>query len=112
MSGVILCIPVLADGRVDPRWGRADRVAVADVTPTGIARWDEVDVGWGRLHDAGPEGQHHARIARFLIDHEVRTVVADHMGPGMVQMLGRMGIVVRLGAAGLAREVALAAGQG
>ena len=50
---MILCVPVTADGLVDPRWGRADHVAVADVRGNVIARWEEFDVGWGRLHDAG-----------------------------------------------------------
>ena len=26
-----VCVPITDDGQVDPRWGRADRVAVADV---------------------------------------------------------------------------------
>ena len=108
---MILCMPVTADGLVDPRWGRADHVAVADVRGNVIARWEEFDVGWGRLHDAGPEGQHHARISRFLQEHDVQGVVADHMGPGMEQMLAKMGIVVRLRAAGPARDAALSVEQ-
>lgn len=108
---MILCVPVTADGLVDPRWGRADRVAVADVRGNVFARWEEFDVGWGRLHDAGPEGQHHARISRFLQEHDVQVVIADHMGPGMEQMLAKMGIVVRLGAAGPARDAALSVEQ-
>jgi predicted Fe-Mo cluster-binding NifX family protein len=101
---MIACIPVSADGSVDPRWGRADRVAVADLHPDGIHSWQEFDVEWGRLHDSGPEGEHHARVARFLRDHEVQVVVADHMGPPMEHMLIRMGIAVRLGAGGRAKE--------
>jgi len=101
---MIVCIPVASDGRVDPRWGRAQRVAVARVNGGAIESWQEFDVGWGTLHDAGPEGQHHARIARFLQEHGVQSVVADHMGPGMTEMLAKMGIAVRLGAAGAARE--------
>jgi predicted Fe-Mo cluster-binding NifX family protein len=101
---MIVCIPVAGDGSVDPRWGRAQRVAVAKVNGGAIESWEEFDVGWGTLHDAGPEGQHHARIARFLQEHGVQTVVAGHMGPGMTDMLAKMNIAVRLGAAGLARE--------
>lgn len=108
-----VCVPVSADGLIDPRWGRADRVAVASVRPGAIESWEEFDVGWGRSHDDGPEGQHHARIARFLRDHAVEVVAADHMGPPMQVMLQKMGIVVRLGAAGQARAAVLrAAGSG
>ncbi len=97
---MIICVPIGHDGSVDPRWGRADRVAVAGVAADRIESWEEFDVGWGRLHDSAPEGQHHARIARFLREQRVDTVVADHMGPGMQHMLGKMGITVLLGAGG------------
>ncbi len=100
---MIIAVPVTPDGEVDPRWGRATRVAVARLDQGRIVTWDEHDVGWDDLHDAGTEGGHHARIARFVIDNAITTVVANHMGPPMVDMLGRMGIDVRLGARGNAR---------
>lgn len=109
---MIVCVPIAPDGSVDPRWGRADRVAVAAVSAGGIERWDEHDVGWGALRDSGPEGSHHARIARFLRDHDVEAVVANHMGGGMEHMLGKMGIAVHLGAAGEAGAAVLAAAAG
>ncbi len=102
-----ICIPVTHDGLVDPRWGRAQRVAVASVTDGHVDGWEEFDVGWGSTHDQGPEGQHHARVARFLQEHGVQLVVANHMGPGMAQMLAKMGIAVRLGASGTARDAVL-----
>jgi len=102
--GMIVCIPVTEEGFVDPGWGRADRVAVAKVTASAIDAWQEFDVGWGRLHDSGPEGGHHARIANFLKEHAVEAVIAGHMGPPMEHMLGKMGIKVHLGAVGRARE--------
>ena len=104
---MIVCLPVTQEGFLDPRWGRADRVAIAKVTANGIQSWQEVDVGWGLLHDSGTEGAHHARVARFLREQEVEAVVANHMGPPMELMLGKMGIEVHLGAAGSAREAAL-----
>ncbi len=106
---MVVCVPVTADRLIDPRWGRADRVAIAEVTGNGIADWQEYDVGWSTLHDAGTEGSHHARVARFLQDHHVEAVVANHMGMGMMHMLERMGLEVRLGAMGDAREAAMAA---
>ena len=103
-----ICIPVTLDGLVDPRWGRAQRVAVATVGGERLDGWEEFDVGWGTLHDAGPEGTHHARIARFLQEQGVQLVIAEHMGPGMTQMLAKMGIAVRLGASGPARDAVVA----
>ena len=97
---------------MDPRWGRAERVAVSEVSANGIESWREFDVGWDRLHDSGTEGGHHARVARFLREHAVEAVAANHMGPDMENMLIKMGIEVRLGAAGRARDVALAAPNG
>ena len=109
---MIVCIPVTHEGFVGPGWGRADRVAVANVTANAIDAWQEFDVNWGLLHDSGPEGGHHARIARFLKEHDVQAVIAGHMGPPMEHMLGKMGIEVHLGAAGLAREALLGALKG
>lgn len=94
---------------VDPRWGRADRVAIAQATTQGISSWQKFDVGWSTLHDAGGEGAHHARVARLLMDHDVEAVVADHMGPGMLHMLEQMGLSIHLRAAGDAREAVVAA---
>jgi predicted Fe-Mo cluster-binding NifX family protein len=103
---VVVCVPVSMDGTLGPSWGRAERVAVATVSVDGIDDWQEFKVGWGSLHDAGTEGSHHARIARFLLDHRVQAVAAHHMGPPMVNMLAKMGLTVRLGETGDARDAA------
>jgi hypothetical protein len=71
-----VCVPITADGQVDPRWGRADRVAVADVADGEIRDWQEFAVAWGTLHDQGTEGAHHARVARFLRDNQVQAIAA------------------------------------
>jgi predicted Fe-Mo cluster-binding NifX family protein len=104
---MIVCLAVTDQGLVDPRWGRAERVALAEVTPEGIESWRELDVGWGSLRESGSEGSHHARVARFLREHQVEAVAADHMGADMEHMLDKLGIEVRLGAGGDAREAAL-----
>ena len=101
-----IAVPVSADGQLDHSWGRAPRVAVAQVQDGVVTDWQEFDVEWDRLHDEGSEGGHHARVARFLQEHQVERVAATHMGPGMTQMLEQMGIGVRLGASGDAREAA------
>ena len=67
-----LCVPVTIDGQIDPRWGCADRVAIAEVNDGRVVQWEEQDVSWSRLHDTGTEGSHHARVARFLQEHAGR----------------------------------------
>lgn len=108
-SKMVVCVPVTSDGLVDPRWGRADRVAIADLDDTGIVGWREFEVGWNALHDEGSEGSHHARVARFLREHRVEAVVAGHMGPPMAHMLGLMGVKVLMGAEGHAGEAVIEA---
>lgn len=100
---MIVCAPVTSDGMIDPRWGRADRVAVADVVDGEVVSWREIEVLWSRLHDEGTPGSHHARVVRFLRENHVEAVVAHHIGDGMVRMLDTMGLPVHLGAAGDAR---------
>jgi predicted Fe-Mo cluster-binding NifX family protein len=106
---VIVAIALSSDGTAGQGWGRAPRVAIARVIDGRIESWDEHDVRWDVLHDEGTEGGHHARIARFLQEQGVETVVAGHMGPPMVQTLGRMHIDVRLGADGDPRAAAIKA---
>lgn len=103
-----VCVPVTTDGQVDHSWGRAARVAVAEIKDGSLLAWNEFDVAWDRLHDETTEGGHHARVARFLRDQRVETVAAGHMGEPMVHTLERLGIAVRLGASGDAREAAIA----
>lgn len=106
---MIVCVPLDSTGTVDPRWGRAARVALATVERDAINDWREVAVAWDSLHDAGTEGAHHARVARFLRDEGVDVVLAHHMGAGMSRMLATMGITVQLNVAGDARLAVLAA---
>jgi predicted Fe-Mo cluster-binding NifX family protein len=105
---MLACVPVTEAGQVSPGWGRANRVAVAEVADGRVVDWREITVAWDRLHDTTTEGGHHARVARFLLDNRIDTVMAHHMGEGMRRMLDRMGIGVRLGIGGDARQAVLA----
>ena len=109
---MIACVAVAGDGLVDPRWGRADKMAVAEVEEGAIASWEEYEVHWGMLHDQGSERRHHARVAQFIRQHHVEVVLARHIGGGMQNVLDTMGVKVRLGIEGDARRAveALAAG--
>lgn len=100
---MIVCVPVTKEGLVDPRWGRADRVAIVDVVGGEIVSWREIEVSWSRLHDEGAPGSHHARVVTFLREQQVGAVVANHIGQGMVRMLDTMAISMHLGATGDAR---------
>lgn len=107
-----VCVPVTADGQVDPRWGRADRVAVANVVDGDVRDWKEIDVSWGALHDQGAEGAHHARIARFLLDNNVDAVAVHHVGRGMERMLTSMSIRLVTDQTGNAASAARRAADG
>jgi predicted Fe-Mo cluster-binding NifX family protein len=111
MESMKVCVPITADGSLDPRFGRAERVAVAEVADGEIHSWQEFDVGWGDLHDSGTEGAHHARIARFLRDNAIEAIAVDHVGPGMQRMLGTMGIRVDAEHRGDARAAAASTGS-
>jgi predicted Fe-Mo cluster-binding NifX family protein len=110
---MVVCVPVIYGSMVDPRWGRADQVAIAEVDGDAVVNWEELDVSWGTVRNAGSERAHHARMARFIKEHHVDTVVAHHMGDDMLGILGRMGVTVHLGASGDARQAVMAiAGEG
>jgi predicted Fe-Mo cluster-binding NifX family protein len=102
-----IAVPVTPDGLVDHSWGRAPRITVFDVVDGLVASQQIFEVDWDRLHDAAGEGNHHARVARFLRDNAIDRVAAEHMGPPMVQMLAKMGIALALGASGDARLAAV-----
>lgn len=104
--------PVTRDGRIDERWGRAPRLAVATVEQGVIASWEVHEVGWDVAHDEGTEGAHHARVVRFLREHEVTCVVAQHMGQGMARTLGAMGVRVVPAAVGVDARAAVVSAAG
>jgi predicted Fe-Mo cluster-binding NifX family protein len=104
---MIVCMPIGENGQIGDGWGRAHDVAVARIGADGeMLDWTEFPVHWDTLHDQGGEGQHHARIARFLMDHGVERVISGHMGPGMVHMLEKMNISTVLDVRGDARDIA------
>jgi predicted Fe-Mo cluster-binding NifX family protein len=103
-----VCIPVtldgqVGDGQVGGGFGRAPLVAIATVQDGAVTGWEEFPAAWDVLHDTTTEGGHHARVARFLMDHAVEIVVVGHVGEGMRHLLDRMGLAVRTGAVGDAR---------
>ncbi|MDN6657974.1 MAG: dinitrogenase iron-molybdenum cofactor [Acidipropionibacterium jensenii] len=90
-----LMIPVRPDGSVEPRFGKAPMVGVAQVDADGtIHQWTSYRVDWDRLHDTGSEGSHHARIVTFLREHEIDAVVTTHVGHGMQRTLASMGLPI------------------
>lgn len=107
-AGVVVCVPVTADRRMAHGWGRARRLALVTVAAGRIVDWTEHEVRWDELHDVGTEGSHHARVVRFLREHRVEVVVAQHMGPPMTRTLGQLGIRCHLGADGDAEAAVLA----
>ena len=102
-----VALAVDGSGDVGRTWGKAPRVAVAQVAHGQIVAWEEFDVGWDVAHDAGTHGAHHARVVRFLKDHDVDVVLAGHVGDGMVRMLNTMGVRLEIGVSGDAKQAVL-----
>ncbi|MCI5826446.1 MAG: hypothetical protein MR006_07260 [Arcanobacterium sp.] len=107
---VVVAINVIGDS-VGAGLGRAHSMAVATVADGAISEWKEYEVNWDTLHDTGPEGTHHGRIVRFLREHGVNAVITGHAGPPMVNTMSKLGVLPLLGAAGPARDAALAGAQ-
>ena len=108
---MIVCVVVNESGAVGGGWGKARRVALADVVDGAVTAWQDVDVRWDEAHDQGTEGSHHARIVEFLRENGVEVAVAGHMGPPMQNTLAKLGVRVVLGTSGDARAAAVAAAQ-
>jgi predicted Fe-Mo cluster-binding NifX family protein len=110
---VKIAVPIIRDGGNDPmidhRWGRADWIAIADISDGKISDWQEIEVLWDKAHNEGTHGSHHARISKFLTSNGITMVVADHMGEGMLRMLDTMKITIALDASGSAKEAVLTA---
>ena len=68
---------------------------------------NESDVGWDVAPDSGTHGAHHARVVRFLKEHDVEVVLASHVGDGMVRMLDTMGVRLELEVTGDAKQAVL-----
>lgn len=106
---MIIAVPVTPAGDVDPRWGRAHRVALARLEGGEIKDWREHEVAWDESHDAGTHGSHHARIVRFLREEGVHAVVLHHCGGPMANTMTKLGLVLVWEASGDARAAVLAA---
>ena len=106
---VVVALPVAPGRRLGHSWGKAPVVALATVRGGAVVGWEEHEVRWDVAHDEGHHGSHHARVVRFLREHGVTAVAADHMGEPMVHTLGRLGVTVLLGAGDDGEAAALAA---
>lgn len=95
---VVVALPVAPGRTLGHSWGKAPVVALATVRVGEVVGWEEHEVRWDVAHDEGHHGSHHARVVRFLREHGVTAVAADHMGDPMVHTLRRMGVAVLLGA--------------
>ncbi|MFT0847625.1 NifB/NifX family molybdenum-iron cluster-binding protein [Actinomycetaceae bacterium L2_0104] len=104
---MIIATPVTADGQVDPRWGKAHDVALAEILDGELMSWDEHEVKWDDLHDEGTSGSHHARIVKFLRENQVDAVIINRCGDSMLNTMQKMGLIIALDAEGPAKDIAL-----
>lgn len=109
MSEKVVFVPVNADQSVCPHFGKAHYAATCRVVDGRIEDWQEHVVDWDTLHDSG-EGNHHARIVRFMRENGITHVIGGGMGEPMQNTLTKLGLELRLGIAGDAREAAAALG--
>ncbi|MEI6649552.1 MAG: NifB/NifX family molybdenum-iron cluster-binding protein [Actinomycetes bacterium] len=112
MNSFVACATLLPDGSIGGGWGKANTVAIAEIVEGKVAAWRVEEVGWRALHDTGTEGSHHARIVRFLNDNKVTVVATGHMGDGMQNTLGKMGVKVHLDVSGEAKSALEALARG
>ncbi len=89
-----IATPVTATSQSAAAWGKAHWIGVATVVDGAVSAWQVHEVAWDVSHDECTHGSHHARIVRFLKEHDIAAVVVDHMGPGMVQVMQTMKIPV------------------
>ncbi len=106
-----IAMPVTPGDELDRTFGKADRIALVDVIDGQITNWRTIEVGWRAVHDQGTHGSHHARIVRFMRENEVERVVFNHMGEGMLNTLGKLGLSLVQAEPGAARSTALGAAQ-
>ena len=91
--------------------GRAHWMAIATIEGGEITNWEEFEVGWDELHGTGAPGTHHARIVRFMREHDAQAVVTGHMGPPMVNTMTKLKCRPFTEMFGNAKEMALQAAR-
>lgn len=96
-------IPVTENGEVDGGFGKAYRVAVGVFDGSEITEWNEEVVDWRTAHDEGTHGSHHARIVKYLREHEVTHVLTGHMGESMQNTISKLQLELKLNLSGDAR---------
>ena len=91
--------------------GRARKAVLATRSHGTEIDWEETEVKWDEAHAQENEGSHHAAIARFLRDRQVRELWARGAGPDMRRMLERLHVNLHL-AEGVAQDVIMAEVRG
>jgi predicted Fe-Mo cluster-binding NifX family protein len=104
MNDMTVCIPLNADGTIHDRLGQAHTVALCHVVDGQVTDWTEHVVDWDTTYGVDVLGVHHPRVIRFLQGNSVNAVVADNVCDIMKSTLPTLGITVRSGVTGDARE--------
>lgn len=107
----------MQNGKVNPHFGRADQMALADVEGVKITQWKVVDTPFANMHrdhdhhggSGGhtPNPSHQSTIKQFLLDHDVDVVFVGHAGPGLQKVKDETKMNVVTGAQGDAREAVM-----
>jgi predicted Fe-Mo cluster-binding NifX family protein len=110
MNALTVCVPINVDGTIHPLLGQAPRVATCHVNGGIVSDWTEHAVDWDNNYGVDVLGVHHPRVIRFLIDHDVDTVVADDVCPGVQRVLTTRGVTLHSQVTGDARSAVAAMG--
>lgn len=108
-----IAVAVLPNGMVNAHFGRASKMALADVENGAITKWEEIDAPFAEMHGdhhhhhgAGhqPSPTHQSTIKNFLVEQNVNVVLVHHAGPGLQKVKDDTDIEIVAGAQGNARE--------
>jgi predicted Fe-Mo cluster-binding NifX family protein len=87
---MLVCVAVTDEGLVDPRWRRTERMTIVKVEGGTILSSEKFAVSWGSLRQSGSERTHHSRVAHFLGQHRLDSLLTRDVGENMRHILDRV----------------------
>lgn len=111
MNAITIAIPITVDGAVFERLAKAPLVATCVLRDGEVVDWTEHAVGWDQTYGVDVMGNHHARVMRFMQEHNVTDVVAADVCDNMRRSLEAKDVTLHADFAGDARAAVRSALQ-